>query len=149
MHLISASERQKGLWGLRWISFARECTPVFVSVERNVCNQYLSPWKSKERALISQSCLHASAKNVTSKFSEPWKISCNQELGLKRNCRKSCDNIDLSFRNLVQDCFQGEDLLQWLWFQKQIGPMAGQGSGSQGSETIQELLGGPAALFPT
>lgn len=26
--------------------------------------------------------------------------------------------------------------------------MAGQGSGSQGSETIQELLGGPAALFP-
>lgn len=62
MHLISASERQRGLWGLRWISFARECTPVFVSVERNVCNQYLPPWKSKERALISQSCLHASAK---------------------------------------------------------------------------------------
>ena len=62
IHLISTSVGQRGLWGLELISISGMYAPTSVCVCEKECPRSVSvPLEIQERAVISQSCFHASA----------------------------------------------------------------------------------------
>ena len=156
IHLISASVRQRGLWGLGLISTACVCTRTVVCVKR-MSKFSIYPFGNARAGSNFPILSPRFSKFVTSRFSQPWKFCCNQELRAKRKSVRGLKAplISLTSRSVsLTGLFPGKGLCSsFTWTAatftgSMLGGGAGRGGWSCKNETSKEFLRGlGAALF--
>lgn len=117
IHLISASVRQRGLWGLELISTACMCTRTFACVKRM---SKFSIYPSGNARVGSNFPILSPrfSEFVTSRFSQPWKFSCNQELRAERKSVRGLKAPLISLTSCLGTlwvCFQERDSVLFLY----------------------------------
>lgn len=117
IHLISVSVRQRGLWGLELISTACMCTRTFACVKRM---SKFSIYPSGNARVGSNFPILSPrfSEFVTSRFSQPWKFSCNQELRAERKSVRGLKAPLISLTSCLGTlwvCFQERDSVLFLY----------------------------------